>query len=235
MEEPEVTPEDCIERAIDSVSNAETAMDDQAWDKARLAYMAAFDSIHVFHHGRRREIKCEHFYNVELRTGRFTGQYAHYVRIMLRIQLVASVMECYLKLKDYEEALFWGRRSILTFKRSTTYPRSELLENDPVPQERTQRMADRHWLIDKDWDAFMKAACEVSFAGKPDMGLIFYRTAVAGRAVRKRDDEEVQALIKAAMAFRPEDELVRTEFRAMNMRELVRRDDLVYCANQGPG
>ena len=81
----------------------------------------------------------------------------------------------------------------------------------------------------------MKAANEVQFAGRPDMGLIFYRTAVAGRTVRKKDDEEVQALIKAAMSFRADDELVRTEFHALNMREFVRRDDWVHLANQGPG
>ena len=62
--------------------------------------------------GRRRSIWGDAYFQVQCKGGAFDGQEAQIVRLVLRVRLVSNSVMAYLKLEDYEEARFWGMRSI---------------------------------------------------------------------------------------------------------------------------
>ncbi|KAG8526032.1 uncharacterized protein KY384_000794 [Bacidia gigantensis] len=237
---PELTPEERIQRCKELGIEGEVCIGKKEYKQAIDCYLKAFEAVHIYHteSGRKREVHCDSYYAVELRDGDYRGQFGHLVRIMLRISLVARVMDAFIKLQEWEDALFWGRRSISTFKSSLQSQSQENADPEIYPERHVvhaTRKVDSMWLIDGYWETFMREAKAMQFAGKPDMGLIFYRTAIAGREVRRKDDEEVRACMDAAEAFRPEDPLVKVEAKAMALRIMARKDDLVECVNSGPG
>lgn len=75
-------------------------------------YKKAFKAIHILIDGRTRRVLADSFFHDGIEGGRFSGQIGTTVRVVLRVQLVARVVASYLKLKEWEEAAFWGMRSI---------------------------------------------------------------------------------------------------------------------------
>ncbi|KAL9130891.1 MAG: hypothetical protein Q9217_001041 [Psora testacea] len=203
---PAPTPEECIESALAHKKAGNARMEAKAYGAALHEYFEAFAAIHIYIRGRERDIHCDAYYGQELQTGVYQLQYGHYVRMMLRVQLVANTVLAYLKMENWEEAYFWGRRSIVLFRSSMTG---------------VEEIGGEGW---EEW------VCEsqlMAFDSKNEMGKLFYRTAVAARNLGQngcegRKEEEIDSLIMAAGIYLPKDPIVRTEVSAMHMRHMVR-------------
>lgn len=79
---------------------------------ALSSYIAAFDAIHIKVSGRARRILADGHFADDIPAGRFAGQPAMTVRVVLRIRLVARVVHAYMRLGEPAEAAFWGVRTI---------------------------------------------------------------------------------------------------------------------------
>lgn len=195
---PDPTPEDCLKTGFALKDAGNEMLKAGCYTAALQKYIDAFEAIHIHVEGRTRTIHCDHFYIRELTSGPHKGMRGHYARMILRVQLVANIVLVYLKLENYTEAHFWGKRSVVLFRQSVTGDENEelLSEHD-----------DASWLYHT-WD--------MRFPGHDAMGRIFYRTALASRALGKTAD--VKTLMKAAAVYLPRDEIVQKEVKALDGR-----------------
>ena len=99
-----------------------------------------------------------------------------------------------MKLENWIEAHFWGKRSVILFRQSVTGD-----ESDDINSPDTQDWYNQHW--------------SQQFPAHNAMGKIFYRTAVASRVLGKNAD--VLTLLKAAHRFLPNDENVQRDLKGM--------------------
>ena len=202
---PAPTPEECIGSALAYKTAGNKRMEVKDYEGALEEYFKAFAAIHVIVNGRDREIHCDAYYGQELQSGPYQHQYGHYIRMMLRVQLVANAVLAYIKLQRWDDAYFWGRRSIVMFRTSMTGV-------DDIGGE--------------GWEEWVQESHSMSFGAKNEMGKLFYRTALAARNDPQnveKDEDEIDALIMAAGKYLPDDKIVRAEVEAMNLRQMVRR------------
>lgn len=157
-------------------------------------FIEAFASIHILINGRSRYIYADGYYIRETPSGHYKDQRGDFVRMALRIELVANMILTYLKLEDYNEAHFWGKRSIVLFRQGITGSLSQEIEDEYAGS----------------WAA---EAAMMNIPGRKALGQIFYRTALASRKLGKTAD--VKTLIKAAAIYLPFDEDVQAERRAL--------------------
>lgn len=190
---PDPTPEQCLEKgfALKDAGNALLKLG--LYRQALQKYIDSFGAIHIHVSGRVRTVHCDGFYIRYLTSGFHKGQRGEIARTILRVQLVANIVLAYLKLEDFVEAHFWGKRSIVLFRHSVTGE-----DSDEIGEGR------QDWLTHT-W-AFRIPARDA-------MGKIFYRTALASRALGKVAD--VKTLMKAAALYLPHDEIVQKEMRAL--------------------
>lgn len=76
------------------------------------SYIKSFDAIHIKISGRERRFLADGHFADDIHKGRYAGQAAMSVRVVLRIRLVARVIHAYLRLHRADEAAFWGIRSL---------------------------------------------------------------------------------------------------------------------------
>ena len=190
---PDPTPEQCLEKgfALKDAGNALLKLG--SYHQALKKYTDSFEAIHIHVSGRLRIVHCDGFYIRDLASGPYKGQRGDFARMILRVQLVANTVLAYLKLQDFPEAHFWGKRSIVLFRQSVTGE-----ESDEIGDDR------------QDW---LTQVMTGNFPARDAMGKIFYRTALASRALGKVAD--VTTLIKAAAVYLPSDEIVQREVRAL--------------------
>lgn len=190
---PDPTPEQCLEKgfALKDAGNALLKLG--AYHQALQKYIDSFGAIHIYVSGRVRTVHCDGFYIRDLASGTYKGQRGDYARMILRVQLVANIVLAYLKLEDFVEARFWGKRSIILFRQSVTHDDSDEIGDDG-----------QEWLT---------LTWAVRIPARDAMGKIFYRTALASRALGKVAD--VKTLMKAAAVYLPQDEIVQKEMRAL--------------------
>jgi len=100
------------------------------------------------------------------------------VRFLLRVRLVSNTVMAYLKLEDYEEASFWGNRTI------------EMLPSG---------VDDVGWLS--------------GFAGSPEVGKIYYRTAIALRELGAK--AKARSYLEMATRYLPNDIIVAKDLAAL--------------------
>lgn len=190
---PDPTPEECLEKgfALKDAGNALLKLG--SYRLALQKYYDAFGAIHIHVTGRTRSIHCDGFYIRDLASGPYKGQRGDYARGVLRVQLVANLVLAFLKLEDFAEAHFWGTRSVVLFRHSVTGEHSEEIGDG-----------------DQDW---LNRMLGIRFPAQDAMGKIFYRTALASRALGKVAD--VKTLMKAAAVYLPHDEIVQREVKAL--------------------
>jgi len=177
--------EECLECATRLKDEGNRALQAGDFGEALRQYNNAFAAIHIRINGRQRHIHADGYYIREV----------DYIRMVLRIKLVANTVLAYLKLENWTEALFWGKRSIVLFRQGITGSLSQDIEDEMTP----------YWAA----EAFM-----MNIPAKAEMGKIFFRTALASRALGKTAD--VKTLIKAAAIYLPHDEVVQAEKRALD-------------------
>lgn len=191
---PDPTREECLEKATTLKEVGIKLLEAGNYRRALQHYFDAFAAIHIHVCGRKRTVHAHEFYTELLRTGKYAGQRGEYIRMVLRVSLVANVILAYLKLEEWAEAHFWGKRSIVIFRQSIIGDEMEDLDADGTPS----------WL---------KGMSNVNVPAKVDMGYIFYRTALAARALGKEAD--VKTLIKAAALYLPNDEAAQANSKAI--------------------
>lgn len=118
MAVPYVSPEQCLEDAEKLKTEGNAALQNKDYKRAIQLYEQSFGAVHIICSGRRRSIYGESYFEVVLRSGPFEGQNGRVVRTILRVRLVANIILAYLKLENYEEAHFWGMRSINLVRQS---------------------------------------------------------------------------------------------------------------------
>ena len=118
MAVPYDTPEQCLEEGNRLKDAGNVQLQKQNYHEAIRLYEQSFLAIHVVISHRRRSIWGDAFFHQELRSGPFRGQYGQIVRLVLRVRLVANIIQTYIKMADYVEAHFWGMRSINLMRES---------------------------------------------------------------------------------------------------------------------
>lgn len=192
---PEPTLEECLEGASSLKQDGDMALLAGDYDKALQCYMDAFAAIHIRNDGRVRHVYADGYYIREVDKGKYKGERGDYIRMMIRVELVAQIVLAYLKMENWTEAHFWGKRTIVLFRQGMTSSLSQEIA-DYAPSD---------WAAD---------AAMMLIPAKKEMGEIFYRTALASRALGKTAD--VKTLIKAAAIYLPDDQAVLAERRALD-------------------
>ncbi|KAK4693089.1 hypothetical protein P7C71_g4244, partial [Lecanoromycetidae sp. Uapishka_2] len=206
---PDPTPEQCLENGFQLKDVGNELLKAGSYREALEKYVESFAAIHITVSGRVRIIHADGFYVHELTSGVHKNMRADYIRMILRVQLVANVVLAYMKLEEWAEAHFWGKRSIVLFRQSVTGDESEDLSSS----------ASQDWLH-QTW--------AVRFPAHDAMGKIFYRTALASKRLEKTAD--VATLMRAAAKFLPNDVSVQKEWK--ELEEDLAAKECVPCPGE---
>ena len=188
MKVPNLTPEECLDKASDLKDTGNEFIKAKKYQEALQSYFDAFKAMHILVNGRLRTVHADGYYAQELQSGKFANRRADHVRMLLRVKLVANIVLTYLNLKEYEEAHFWGKRTIILFQSSVS---DEQYAGYPS---------------ETDW---IGSPILLNFGAAPEMGRIYYRTAQAAKQLRKSN--EVERLLRSAAAFLPTDKEIRKQ------------------------
>lgn len=193
------SPEECLETATTLKDAGNKSLQAGNFATALQQYTEAFAAIHITVSGRKRYIHADGYYLRDCASGTYEGQRSDYVRLLLRVKLVANLIQTYLKMKNWDEARFWGKRSIVLFRSSLTGDDSDDLGGDET-----------RW-------AWVRESATMGFPARAEMGKILYRTALASRELGNED--EVENLIRAAAIYLPYDEVVQGEKEVLDERK----------------
>lgn len=176
MDTPYMTAEECLDRATKKKEEADAAILKKDHSRAIELFWQAFEEMHIPCEGRRRNIYGDAWFVRTLESGRYEGQQGHLVRLVLRVQLVASVVDCYLGLEQWEEAKFWGMRSINLMREANG---DEDGEADDEPM--------------------------LGFPGADAVGLLYFRTAKALRLLGEKTEARKLIKVAVAYLPRDEE------------------------------
>lgn len=112
MDTPYDTVQKCLEDCVALMESGDRELNAGHAEGALELYIKAFQAIHILISGRTRRVFADSYFHEGVESGRFAGQTGTTVRIILRIALVTRAVSAYLKLQQWEEAAFWGMRSI---------------------------------------------------------------------------------------------------------------------------
>ena len=157
MAVPYDTPQTCLAEAEKLIDEGNKALKKNKPKRAIELYILSFEKIHIVCIGRRRTIWGEAWYDVQFTHEPYKDQHGQVVRLMLRVKLVANIVKAYLDMQDYEEARFWGMRSIKLMREASGWDANDD-RDEAVP----------------------------SFPGATEIGNIYYRTGVAQKALGER-------------------------------------------------
>jgi len=68
--------------------------------------------MHIICVKNKRSIWADAWFERFLTSGTYAGRHGQIVRLILRVHLVSAIVKSYCDLKEWEEAHFWGMRSI---------------------------------------------------------------------------------------------------------------------------
>jgi hypothetical protein len=115
---PNKSAREILEETCKLKDEGNAAFKEKKWDEALQLYIEAFKVMYVICEGRQRSVWGDGSFQTYISGGQYDGQFAQQVRIVLRISLVANVIAVYLKLGQYDEARFWGMRTINMIRES---------------------------------------------------------------------------------------------------------------------
>ena len=189
---PDLSLEECLERATTLKECGNNALKMGRYCDALQNYVDSFGAMHILVNGRARTVHADTYFMRQLTSGIYKDQRGDYVRLVLRVRLVANTILAYLKLQEWDEAHFWGKRSIMLFRQA---------RNDQAHSDNGD--AEGLWLGWKEDEQVgrVPAASEV--------GKIYYRTALASRELGKAG--EAAKLIQIAALYLPDDKGVHRE------------------------
>ncbi|KAH8597678.1 hypothetical protein B0O99DRAFT_684395 [Bisporella sp. PMI_857] len=118
MAVPYPTVEKCLEESTRLKDEGNDALRKGQYQDALRLYRESHRHLMIICEGRRRSVWGDAYFHVQCREGQFKDQFAQIVRLVLRVRLVSNTVMAYLKLNNYEEAAFWGMRTIKIFQES---------------------------------------------------------------------------------------------------------------------
>ncbi|PNS17466.1 hypothetical protein CAC42_7149 [Sphaceloma murrayae] len=191
MNEPHESPESCLRRATQLKDEGNKKLKIGKYEEALQLYNQAWLAMHIVVNGRVRHVHADLYYNRELREDPFKGMQGHTVRLALRVKLVANTVMLYLKMEKYEDAKYWGMRTINMIRQAIGLP-----EHEEVARAEDEAIT--------------------NFVAATDMGKIYFRTAMACKALD--DKAEARKLLKIAQVYLPMDRKVQEEVAACALR-----------------
>ncbi|KAK5726613.1 hypothetical protein LTR15_002499 [Elasticomyces elasticus] len=187
---PDATPEHCLREATRLKAEGNEQLKKGNLQAALKLYDQAFIAIHVVNKGRVRHIHADRFFGRELRDGNLAGKNGQSERLVLRVQLVANTCLVYNKLENFDEARFWGLRSIMALREAMG--------------------------VDSNTDLPAQEEAVLGFPAASEMGKIYFRTAVAMKALD--DKTNARKLLRVAVIYLPNDPLVAAELASVALR-----------------
>ncbi|KAF2663302.1 hypothetical protein BT63DRAFT_124143 [Microthyrium microscopicum] len=104
-------------------------------DQAIVKYIDAYRAMHIVCIDHYRGIFAERFFNRYLIGGIYDGKHGQVVRLVLRTRLVANIMKAYLDMRRYDEAEFWGNRTVTLIRDSMGGVDDEAIPNFPAAEQ----------------------------------------------------------------------------------------------------
>jgi len=135
MSIPETSQEKCLEESTRLKDIGNVALRNGDPLAALHYYIDSFKAMHIVCQGRYRAVWADAWFNKILVGGPFDGQHGQMIRIMLRIKLVANIVKAYLDLHDFEEAYFWGNRTLTIMRQAIGSEEIIPLHNFPSAPE----------------------------------------------------------------------------------------------------
>ncbi|GAM87265.1 hypothetical protein ANO11243_052870 [Dothideomycetidae sp. 11243] len=192
MAEPYESPESCLRRATAFKDEGNNALRLGKYEDALESYRLAWEAMHIVVNGRWRFEHAMEWYNKILLEEPYKGMQGQVVRLGLRVRLVANTVQLYLLMERYEDAKFWGMRTINLLRQAIGLPLD-------TPAEQPEDEVVANFLAD-------------------DVGKIYFRTAMACKALD--DMYQARALLKVAAVYLPRDRRVKEEVAALAPRIL---------------
>lgn len=112
MAVPYDSVQQCLEKCAALMEEGDRESSAGHAESALELYVKAFAAIHIMIDGRGRRVLADHFFHTGVESGRYAGHSGTTCRIILRVNLVSRCVGVHLKLRQWEEAAFWGMRSI---------------------------------------------------------------------------------------------------------------------------
>lgn len=187
---PHQSPEHCLQEATRFKAEGNNELTAGRYHAALERYSKAWEAIHIVIKGRRRHIHADAFFSRELHGSPYEGKNGQSERLIVRVQLVANTCLVHLKLEDWDEAAFWGMRTIGMLR--------EAMGAD-----------ERHEIPAED-------EAVLGFPAADQMGKIYYRTALAYKEMGDR--AKARKLLRVASVYLPRDESVKKETAACALR-----------------
>jgi hypothetical protein len=126
MEEPEESPEKCLEDATKLEEAGKLALKKGNPKLAVDLFLQSFKAMHIVCIGHYRGIWGDAWFHKRLEGGPLNGQDGQLVRLVLRVKLVADTIQGFLDMENFAEAWFWGDRTIGIIDRSNE-------DDHPIP------------------------------------------------------------------------------------------------------
>lgn len=187
---PHLSPEHCLRETARLKAEGNAALSEARYEEALQLYTQAWAAMHIVVAGRQRHIHGDAFFGRELHEPPYAGKNGSAERLILRVQLVANTCLAYLKLKDYDEAIFWGTRTINMIREAMG--------------------------VDENAEIRPEDEAVLGFPAADQMGKIYYRTALA---FKERDDKDTaRKLLRVAKVYLPRDAVVSRELAACALR-----------------
>jgi len=150
-------------------------------------YNKAWEAMHIVVKGSKRWIHADAFFGRELREEPFRGENGQYVRLRLRVTLVANTTLVYLKMQDWVQAEYWGYRSI--------------------------KMVRDAMGLDEDAQIEPRDEVFLGFPAAVQMGTVYCRTALANEGLGNLP--QARRLLRVAELYLPDDEEVQETVRRL--------------------
>ncbi|KAK3676088.1 hypothetical protein LTR78_003838 [Recurvomyces mirabilis] len=168
---PQLSPEHCLREGTRLKQLGNDELKKGNYQEALRIYNEAWLAIHVVIAGHKRHIHADRYFSRELREEPYIGKNGQTERLILRVQLVANTCQVFLKLHDYAECVFWGKRTINMLREAVGAD----VRQDISPEDEVIR----------------------GFPAADQMGKIYYRTAIALKELDNSD--EARRLLRVAI------------------------------------